>query len=205
MRVVAGELRGRRIEGPPEPKNRRGNFEQVTRPTTDKVREAVFNALGSMEVVEGSIVVDMFAGSGALGIEALSRGAERCVFIENDRTALAVLQHNIDQLGLADRSTVLSADISRESEGGIGPRFAAHIAGAELVLADPPYRYDKWTDLFAVVSEASPGAVLVAETEVGASIHVNPPEGWNCLRIREYGRTAVGFFVASTTTQRSAD
>ena len=203
--MVAGELRGRRIEGPPEPKSRRGNFEQVTRPTTDKVREAVFNALGSLEVVESSTVVDMFAGSGALGIEALSRGAEHCVFIENDRTALAVLRHNIDQLGLADRSTVVSADIARESEGGVGPRIAAHIAGAELVLADPPYRYEKWPDLFALVSAASPDALLVAETEIGAWIHTSPPERWNCLRIREYGRTAVGFFVASTNAQYGVD
>lgn len=205
MRVVAGELRGRRIEGPPEPKNRKSNFEQVTRPTTDKVREAIFNALGSLEVVDGSTVVDMFAGSGALGIEALSRGARTCVFIENDRTALAVLRRNLEQLGLADRSTIVSVDIARESGGGAGSRIAAHIAGAELVLADPPYRYEKWFDLFALVSATSPDAVLAAETEAGASIHMSPPDGWKCLRIREYGRTAVGFFVTSENNQHGAD
>ena len=205
MRVVAGELRGRRIEGPPEPKNRKGNVEQVTRPTTDKVREAIFNALGSLEVVAGSTVVDMFAGSGALGIEALSRGAEHCVFIENDRNALAVLRRNIEQLGLADRSTIVPADLARESDARSASRIAAHIAGAELVLADPPYRYEKWSELFALVSETSPDAVLVAETEAGASIHTTAPEGWNCLRNRDYGRTAVGFFVTSKSALRGAD
>ena len=76
MRVVAGELRGRRINAP---------LGKKTRPTTDKAREATFNALGSLGVVVGARVVDAFAGSGALGIEALSRGAEHCTFIERDR------------------------------------------------------------------------------------------------------------------------
>jgi len=204
MRVVAGELRGRRIEGPPEP-NRSGKAELVTRPTTDKVREAIFNALGSLGVVDGSNVVDMFAGSGALGIEALSRGAANCVFMENDRTALAVLRGNIDRLGLTDRSTIVAADIGREFEGGAASRLAGRIKGAGLVLADPPYRYAQWVELFAIVGAASPDAVLVAETEVGAGIHLNPPEGWKSLRIREYGRTAVGFFVASSNVSFDAD
>ncbi len=95
MRVVAGELRGRRIDAPP------GND---TRPTTDKVREATFNALGSLDLVRDALVVDLYAGSGALGIEALSRGAAHCTFVERDRSALRTLRDNLAALGLDDRS-----------------------------------------------------------------------------------------------------
>ncbi|MEC8503652.1 MAG: RsmD family RNA methyltransferase, partial [Actinomycetota bacterium] len=76
VRVVSGHLGGRKIEAPA------GNH---TRPTTDRVREAVFNSLGSMGVIEGALVADLYAGSGAMGIEAMSRGAAHCTFIENDR------------------------------------------------------------------------------------------------------------------------
>ncbi len=79
MRVIAGEFGGRRLVTPEG---------TATRPTTDRVREAVFNSLGSAGLLEGALVVDLFAGSGAVGIEALSRGAERCVFVERDRAAL---------------------------------------------------------------------------------------------------------------------
>ena len=87
MRVVAGELGGRKLVAPDG---------DTTRPTTDKVREAVFNSLASMGVVEDAVVVDLYAGSGAMGIEALSRGAARCTFVERDRDALRALRANID-------------------------------------------------------------------------------------------------------------
>ena len=77
------------------------------RPTTDKVREAVFNALASLDAVVGARVVDLYAGSGALGIEALSRGAAHCAFVERDRAAVAAIDENIETLGLRDRSTVM--------------------------------------------------------------------------------------------------
>src|SRR4051794_20348641 len=101
MRVVAGEFGGRTLVAP-------GGT--ATRPTTDKVRQAVFNSLTSMGVVEGAVVADLFAGSGALGIEALSRGAERCIFVERDRAALQALRDNISTLGIADRCTVHATD-----------------------------------------------------------------------------------------------
>jgi 16S rRNA (guanine966-N2)-methyltransferase len=101
MRVVAGELRGRRIEAPPG---------SDTRPTTDKVREAVFNALGSLDLVRDAQVADLFAGTGALGIEALSRGAAHCTFVERDRQALRTLRENVERLGLADRSRIVAGD-----------------------------------------------------------------------------------------------
>lgn len=194
--MVAGSLRGRRIEGPPEPRRTSGRVAQpTTRPTTDKVREAVFNSLGSLDVVVGASVVDLFAGSGALGIEALSRGAEHCVFVENDKTALSVLRHNLDSLGLTGVAEVVNTDLERNLSREGSDRLRMHLLNADLVLADPPYGFAHWSELFAVIGNERPDAFVVAETESGAAIHQQPPRGWQCLRTREYGRTSVGFFV----------
>ncbi len=186
MRVVAGELRGRRIDGPDG---------DATRPTTDKVREAVFNALGSLGSVNDAIVVDLFAGSGALGIEALSRGAARCLFVENDRRALAVLRGNLESLGLVDRSNVTVVDLLRESATEGSLRLRELLAGATLVLADPPYGFAHWGEIFSAATSAAPDVVLVIETEARASVHRDVPKGWKALRERDYGRTSVGFFT----------
>ena len=196
MRVVAGFLRGRRIEGPPEgaASKRQPTAPPKTRPTTDKVREAVFNALNSMEAVSGAVVVDLFAGSGAMGIEALSRGAVSCTFVENDRTALATLRRNIEHLGLGDIARVVNLDIS--SPGG-RERVREIVAEAGLVVIDPPYGYDKWGAVFEALESASGDVVVVAETESRSDLHKNPPAGWECLRSRDYGRTTVGFFSHS--------
>ena len=192
MRVVAGFLRGRRIEGPPETTG--PSRTPTTRPTTDKVREAVFNALNSMEAVSGAAVVDLFAGSGAMGIEALSRGAVSCTFVENDRIALATLRRNIDHLGLGDVARVVNVDIS--SPGG-RERVRDIVADAGLVVIDPPYGYDKWGHVFEALASAPSDVVVVAETESRSDLHENPPTGWECLRSRDYGRTTVGFFAHS--------
>ena len=167
VRVVAGSLRGRRIESP------RGD---TTRPTTDKVREAVFNALGSADVVVGAKVLDLFAGTGAMGIEALSRGALHCTFVEKDRDALKVLRENIAALGLEDVSTVVSGDAS-----------SAHHASIEcdLLIADPPYGYDSWQTLLNNVR-----ATFVV---IESSDSIGEIEGWDMLRERKYGRTTVTF------------
>ena len=176
MRVVAGELRGRRIESPPESPTR-GKSEPVTRPTTDKVREAVFNALGSMEVLDGARVLDLFAGTGAMGIEALSRGAAHCTFVERDRVALEVLRRNVAQLGLTDCSRVVSADASSASQ--YGP--------VDLVIADPPYGFTRWSALLAGL-EAS---VVVLES----GEPIGEVSGWQTVREKRYGRTYVAFLI----------
>lgn len=134
MRVVAGQLRGRKIEGP---------VTEATRPTTDKVREAIFNALSSLDVLDGARVIDLYAGSGALGIEALSRGAAHCVFVENNRDALAVLRKNLQHLDLGDRSTVREAD----AMGAL-----AADASIDLLLADPPYGFTDWENSSNIAS-----------------------------------------------------
>lgn len=186
MRVVAGELRGRRIDAPEG---------DSTRPTTDKVREAIFNALGSLGALDDARVVDLFAGSGGLGIEALSRGAARCTFVENDWRALGVLRGNVANLGLAERSNVVVADLVRESAAGDSLRLRELLAGATLVLADPPYGFPGWTEIFSAATSADPDVVLVVETEARAVIHASVPPGWKSVRQREYGRTTVGFYV----------
>jgi 16S rRNA (guanine966-N2)-methyltransferase len=120
VRVIAGELKGRRIAAP------KG---LTTRPTSDFVREAAFNLIGP---VDDASVIDVFAGSGALGIEALSRGAERAVFVDSDREACRTINANLDKLGL--RATVLCQDAHRA--------LAQDRGTYDLVLCDPPYDYD---------------------------------------------------------------
>lgn len=186
MRVVAGELRGLRIDAPEG---------DSTRPTTDKVREAIFNALGSLGALDDARVVDLFAGSGALGIEALSRGAAWCSFVENERRALGALRANVERLGLAERSSVVVVDLVRQAAAGDSVRLRELLADATLVLADPPYGFAGWTEIFSAAMSADPDVVLVAETEARAVIHDSVPDGWTSVRQREYGRTTVGFYV----------
>ena len=171
MRVVAGELRGRRINAP---------LGKKTRPTTDKAREATFNALGSLGVVVGARVIDAFAGSGALGIEALSRGAEHCTFIERDREALEVLHENLETLGLADRSTVVRGDAMTN----IGL-----VRNASLVLADPPYEFKQWLQFLSeVVCD-----LVVAESDRDMNLESPAIIGWEVTRVKRYGRAYVSF------------
>jgi len=166
MRVVAGELGGRRLVAPDG---------TSTRPTTDRVREAIFNSLGSAGVLDGALVADLFAGSGAIGIEALSRGAERCVFVERDRAALRALDDNLDSLDLRERSKVLSSDALS----------VASILDADIVFADPPYDFDDWDELLGRLS----ADLVVAES----GRPITAPEGWESTREKKYGRTRVTF------------
>jgi 16S rRNA (guanine966-N2)-methyltransferase len=131
-----------------------------------------------------------------MGIEALSRGAVSCTFVENDRVALATVRRNIDHLCLGDVARVVNLDVA--SPGG-RERIREIVADAGLVVVDPPYGYDKWDLVFASLDVAPDDVVVVAETETRSKLHENPPVGWECLRSRDYGRTAVGFFAHSRT------
>src|SRR6188472_2090100 len=124
MRIIAGSHKGARIFAP------KG---LDTRPTGDRVREAAFNLLGP-GAAEGATVLDLFAGSGAMGLEALSRGAVQATFVENDREACRTIVRNLDKLGL-ERATVLCQDAltALRAEARAGTRY-------DLVLLDPPYR-----------------------------------------------------------------
>ncbi len=146
----------------------------TTRPTTDKVRQAVFNSLGSMGVLEGAVVADLYAGSGALGIEALSRGAESCVFVERDRAALQALRSNIATLGIAERCTVHATDVMA---------WVPAMRNIDIAFIDPPYEFSAWPALLGLVQ----AGMVVAE----ADDPVDAPEGWQQVRSRRYGRTWV--------------
>jgi 16S rRNA (guanine966-N2)-methyltransferase len=173
VRVVAGSARGRRISAPPGTE---------TRPTTDRVREAVFNALGSLGAVDGAVVLDLFAGSGALGIEALSRGATSAHFVESDRRAAAVIEENLATLGLDDRGVVLRRAVDVALDDVPAP--------VDLVLADPPYAFDAWAQLLAdLAPRLADDGLVVVESDRSVAL----PPGWEKVRERTYGGTVVLF------------
>ena len=173
MRVISGIVRGRCLESPTGAE---------TRPTADRVKEAVFNIISPL--VYGARVLDFFAGSGALGIEALSRGAESAVFVENSVSAQKVLQRNIEITRFEDKSAVFrcSFDIF----------FNLFSGQFDIVFLDPPYKsgyYKKALELLRDNAALVPGGIIVAEYEYGAVF----PEvsGFEILKSRKYGKTSV--------------
>lgn len=176
LRVVAGSAAGRRFDAPAG---------SDTRPTSDRVREAVFNALDSLGAVEGAQVLDAFAGSGALGIEALSRGAAHATFIDADATSVEVVGANLRALGLDGRARVAVGDALR-AVGSVGP--------LDLVLLDPPYAFDRWSELLEVVAaQLSEEAVVVVESDREVAL----PPALRGIRSKTYGGTVVQFAVPS--------
>jgi 16S rRNA (guanine966-N2)-methyltransferase len=166
MRVVSGELGGRKLVSPEG---------TSTRPTTDRVREAVFNALGSAGLLDGALVADLFAGTGAVGIEAISRGAAHCTFVERDRNALRALEENVDTLDLGDRSRIMRSDAMQ----------AALTLDVDIVFADPPYDFDAWDEFLTNVRA---NFVVV---ESGRALEERA--GWTVTRSKRYGRAWVSF------------
>ena len=175
MRIVAGSRRGARIAAP------KGT---ATRPTSDRVREAAFNLIGP---VDEAAVLDLYAGSGGMGLEALSRGARRCVFVESDRAACAVIRDNLEKLRLSG-ALVLCKDVLqalREERGG-GRAY-------DLVIVDPPY--DTWADIEPRLAAALPEALaseglLVVET----SARVEPALPLTVVTSRRYGSARITLF-----------
>lgn len=172
MRIVAGSRKGHRIEAP------KG---VVTRPTSDRAREAVFSILGS---VEGARVVDLFAGSGAMGLEALSRGAESCVFVELDRAACAVIERNLERLRLEGGSVARRDGVAwLRSEAKLGRRY-------DLVLVDAPY--EDWPRLEQRIGGLlrdvlEPGGRAVVET----AADVEPDLPLDLVTTRRYGSARI--------------
>jgi 16S rRNA (guanine966-N2)-methyltransferase len=175
MRVIAGRMRGQRLKAP------RGDA--TTRPTSDRVREALFSMLGG---VEGSVALDLFAGTGALGIEALSRGAERVVFVERDVAALQALRANLERLGLRTPETEVRAG------DALAALHAARSGGEtyDLVFVDPPYRHARELEggLSAQLPALlAPGARVVVESDRRAPLHLP----LQAMRERRYGDTLI--------------
>lgn len=162
----------------------------LTRPTTDRVREAVFSSLSAKtDGFSGLRVLDAFAGSGALGLEALSRGAEFVTFIERDALALKALRANIDTLAVQDRSRVTVGDAFRVVDRGVGECCS-------LILLDPPYTLDPVQVsglLCSLESTASiaEGAVVMWEHASGSVVQW--PHGYVGIDCRRYGTTCVDF------------
>ena len=181
VRIVGGSLSGRVLRAPAG---------AATRPTSEKVREAIFNILGNiLGSIEGDHVLDLFAGSGALGIEALSRGAAHATFIDAAKPAIAAIRGNLRELGLEGRATVVPSDAVASA--------ARHQPNApwRLVFVDPPYRSDLATRaVLALPGEAlAPGAVVVIEHDR----HNAPPDALGSLvrtDQRRYGDTLISFF-----------
>lgn len=184
MRIVAGRFRGKQLETP------KGDD---IRPTADRVREAVFSIIGSRigPNLDGVRVLDLFAGTGALGLEALSRGAEYCVFVETGVEARGLIRGHIQDFGVAGQVKLLRRDAT-----DMGP--TERIKPADLVFADPPY--GKGLGEKAIASALAggwiaPGALIVIEER--KDVEIAAPEGTEIVDRREYGDTAVTFLLAS--------
>jgi 16S rRNA (guanine966-N2)-methyltransferase len=170
VRVVAGTAGGRRLHAPPG---------RALRPTSERVREAVFSSLESMGGLDGAKVVDLFAGTGALGIEALSRGASRAVFVDADPVALAVVRSNLEATGLTHNGHVVRSDVVRFLQ--------RQHEGFDLAFADPPYEFQAWDQVLPLLGARIAVLESNRELDLGGS--------WRTTKQKRYGDTVVTVVV----------
>jgi 16S rRNA (guanine966-N2)-methyltransferase len=190
MRVIAGSLKGRPLVAP------RGHR---TRPTADQVRIALLDALGPW--LSGARLLDLFAGSGSIGFEALSRGAAQATFVERDAQAIVALRRNVDALGVRGRARVMRGEVARELRrlADAGERF-------DVVFLDPPYEGDLVRVTLGHLGDGlatGPGALVVAQHFTKQP----PPEAIGCLamfRTRRFGETTLSFFRHAPAEERSS-
>ncbi len=186
MRIISGRFKGRRLKTPAW---------EGLRPTSDRLRETLFNILAGQ--LDGAVVLDGYAGTGALGIEALSRGASHVVFVEQDRRAVALIGENLRHCGIAEGCAIIRADFGRLSQPG-GVRLF------DLILLDPPY---EGVDLGASVGRAarwlSAAGVLVLEH---ARRRVSPPNAGDLTRTRvvHSGDSALSFYRRDSAAASTA-
>jgi len=184
MRVVGGRLKGRVLHAPAS---------RAVRPTSERLRESIFDILAHRHAgaVEGARVVDLFAGSGALGIEALSRGAEFALFVDNGVEARALLRANVEALALGGVTRIWRADATRLGKAPAGPPFT-------LAFLDPPYDKGLADPALAALCEGgwlAANALVVVEEAAKAEIAA--PPALELVDERVYGETRVAFFVAA--------
>ena len=186
MRVIAGTARGRPLKAPPG---------RSTRPTSDRVREAMFSSLAGD--VPGAVVLDLFAGTGALGIEALSRGAAAATFVESQAAVAAVLTDNVARADVGSRATIVRGDAAAFVRRDQDRQFT-------VVLCDPPYDYPM-VDVVALLADLaaagglSPDAVVVVERERRDPALADPGALSDLLavdRVRSYGDTVLLYLRA---------
>jgi len=179
MRIVAGKFKGHRLAAPTD---------QTTRPTSDRVREALFNILhhGLQDFeLEGARVLDLFAGTGALGLEALSRGAKYCLFIENSAAARGLIRTNVEALHLTGVTKIWRRDAT-------APGPAGNLEPFDLVFADPPYGNSLGEQALRAARDGgwiAKGGIAVLEQRAGNVFEV--PEGYEELDRRNYGDTQI--------------
>ncbi len=175
MRVIGGRSRGRRLAA---------KLPKSVRPTSDRVRESIFDILGSQGGVAGLRVLDLFCGSGALGVEALSRGAASATFVDLDPDALDAVRENLTAVGLADAdATLVRASLPAWLRTGTSNRSPAPGHAYDLALCDPPYDFADWPALLAALDAAT----VVMES----SSPIPLPEAWVVARERRYGGTLI--------------
>jgi 16S rRNA (guanine966-N2)-methyltransferase len=182
MRIIAGKLKGRTLQGP------RG---ADLRPTSDRLKETLFNILGSS--VEGTVVLDVFSGTGALGLEAFSRGAREIVFIDSSREAARLMRRNLELLGITSGYRIVPEDVftSLRSLARAGFR-------ADIVLLDPPYRWGPYADLLGILFQtgiASRETRVILEHHSKADVPVAGP-GFHCVRTVRQGDKGLSFYSA---------
>ncbi|WP_083220279.1 16S rRNA (guanine(966)-N(2))-methyltransferase RsmD [Hoeflea olei] len=181
MRIVGGEFRGRSLAAPKS---------LAIRPTTDRSRESLFNILSHAypEALDGTRVLDLFAGTGAVGIEALSRGCRSALFVESGVEGRGVIQKNIESFGLQGRARLFRRDATKLGASGTMGRF-------ELVFADPPYGRGLGEKALAAAAQGgwlAPGALVVLEEEAAAK--PDPGAPFALLETRSFGDTVMRIF-----------
>lgn len=177
MRIISGKYRNRNLKTD-------GHF----RPTTDRVRETLFNILQSD--LEGCVFVDAFAGSGAVGIEALSRGARMAYFLESHRKALAVLEANLLLCGEGSAWRIYSVPVPRAFD-----EVRRNEPAVDLIFYDPPYDFSGYTTLLENAVRLFPESLHIVEASTRSAY--NPPEGVELVKDRVIGETRLAFFRAS--------
>jgi 16S rRNA (guanine966-N2)-methyltransferase len=178
MRIVSGRFKGRTLTGPST---------SAVRPTSDRLRESIFNVLAHAhdDPIEGARVLDLFAGTGAMGLEALSRGASYALFVDDSAEGRGLVRANVDALGVAGITKVFRRDATK-----LGPVHPN--APFSLVFCDPPYGRDLAAPALTAARDGGwlePGALIVVEESAGSALVL--PEGFEELDRRTYGDTQV--------------
>ncbi len=169
MRVVAGTARGIRLSTPKGAE---------IRPTSDRAKEAIFNSLHSRSAIEGTQVLDLFAGTGALGIEALSRGAKKATFVDKSSKSLKLVQENLRKSGFQKEAEIFKKDSVDWLRKNSKP--------LDLVLLDPPYDFENWSELLDLLLQKQPGIVVIESNR-----EIDPGPGWHVDSMRQYGSSVV--------------
>ncbi len=187
MRIISGMSKGRKLVTPKR---------YSVRPTSDRVKESLFNILGSE--VEGKVVLDLFAGTGNLGIEALSRGAKKVVFVEKGRQALRLIQTNLHQFGLGDRSEIIPRDVNR-AIGILNQRGESF----DLILMDPPYEKGL---IQRTMMKMSTHPIYHRDSILVVEHNRREPlprvlDGWNLVRQQKIGDTLLSFLTYQVRDQ----